>query len=130
MKAGIGKITLEVEETAAKPDYSSITGELSRQVQAAVEGAGITGLSVALVDDQEMVWSEGFGYADKENGVEATPETVYMVASVSKLFTASAIMQLADKGEIDIDQPVQTYVPEFSINSRFPEAGPITPPRN
>jgi CubicO group peptidase (beta-lactamase class C family) len=139
VRAGVGQINLEVEETAAPeveeaeeeaaatPDYSSVTGELSQLIQAAVEEAGITGLSVALVDDQEIVWSEGFGYADVENGVEATPETVYMVASVSKLFTAAAIMQLADQGEIDIDQPLQTYVPEFSINSRFPEAGPITP---
>jgi CubicO group peptidase (beta-lactamase class C family) len=118
---------LQVEEAAATPDYTAVTGELSQLIQAAVEEAGITGLSVALVDDQEMVWSEGFGYADKENGIAATPETVYMVASVSKLFTAAAIMQLADQGKIDIDQPVQTYVPEFSINSRFPGAGPITP---
>ena len=109
------------------PDYSSITEELSQLVQGAVEGAGVTGLSVALVDDQEIVWSEGFGYADKAEGVEATPQTVYQVASVSKLFTATAIMQLAEQGEIDIDQPLQTYVPEFSINSRFPDASPITP---
>jgi CubicO group peptidase (beta-lactamase class C family) len=139
MKAGVGQINLEVEEAAAPeaeeakeeaaatPDYSSVTGELSQLIQAAVEEAGITGLSVALVDDQEIVWSEGFGYADKENGVEATPETVYGVGSISKLFTASAIMQLADQGEIDIDQPLQTYIPEFSVNSRFSGAGPITP---
>ena len=55
VKAGIGRIKLEVEEAAATPDYSSITGELSKQVQAAMEEAGITGLSVALVDDQEIV---------------------------------------------------------------------------
>jgi CubicO group peptidase (beta-lactamase class C family) len=124
-QAGVG--ALQVEEVAATPDYAAVTAELAPLIQAAVEEAGVTGLSVALVDDQEMVWSEGFGYADKENGIEATPETVYMVASVSKLFTAAAIMQLADQGKIDIDQPVQTYVPEFSINSRFSEAGPITP---
>lgn len=128
VEAGFGQIKLEVEkEATATPDYSSVTRDLSQLIQAAVEEAGITGLSVALVDDQKMVWSEGFGYADKENGIEATPETVYMVASISKLFTAAAIMQLADQGKIDIDQPVQTYVPAFSINSRFPEAGPITP---
>ena len=92
----------------APPDYSSVTGELSQLIQTAVEKAGITGLSVALVDDQEIVWSKGFGYADKENGVEATPKTLYMTGSVSKLFTAAAIMQLAEQGKIDIDQPVQT----------------------
>lgn len=110
----------------ATPDYSSITGELSRLIQSVVEESGITGLSVALVDDQEMVWAEGFGHADKENGVKATPQTIYGVASISKLFTATAIMQLAESGEIDIDQPLQTYLPEFSINSRFTGPGPIT----
>ena len=108
-------------------DYSSITEELSKLIHGVVAESGITGLSVALVDDQEMVWSEGFGFADKENGVEATPQTVYGVASVSKLFTAAAIMQLAEKGEIDIDQPLRTYLPDFSINNRVPDAGPITP---
>jgi CubicO group peptidase (beta-lactamase class C family) len=127
LEAGVGRINLEVEERAATTDYTAVTGELSQQIQAAVEEAGITGLSVALVDDQELVWAEGFGYADKENRIAATPETVYMVASVSKLFTAAAIMQLADQGKIDIDQPVQTYVPAFSSHSRFPAADPITP---
>ena len=127
VEAGIGTINLDVEQAAATPNYSSITGKLSQQIQAAVEKAGITGLSVALVDDQNIVWSEGFGYADKENGVNATPDTVYMIASISKIFTASAIMQLADQGKIDIDQPLQTYLHGFSINSRFPDAGPITP---
>ena len=92
---------------AVSPDYSSITGELSQLVQTTVDEAGITGLSVALVDDQKIVWSEGFGYADKEKGIKATPETIYGVGSISKLFTATAIMQLAEEGEIDIDQPLQ-----------------------
>jgi CubicO group peptidase (beta-lactamase class C family) len=128
IRAGIGKIILEVEDgAAATPDYTTVTGELSQLIQAAIEEAGITGLSVALVDDQQIVWSEGFGFADKEKGVEATPQTIYGVASVSKLFTATAILQLADQGLIDIDQPLQTYIPGFSIHSRFSEAGPITP---
>ena len=81
------------------PDYSSVTSELSQLIEGVVEESGITGLSVALVDDQEIVWSEGFGFADKKNGVKATPNTVYGVASVSKLFTATAIMQLAENGK-------------------------------
>lgn len=111
----------------ASPDYSSITGGLSQLVQSVQEESGITGLSVALVDDQEIVWSEGFGYADKEGGVKATPQTVYGVASISKLFTSAAIMQLAEDGKIDIDRPLQTCLPGFSINSRFTSSGPITP---
>ena len=107
-------------------DYSSITEELPQLIQGVVDATGITGLSVALVDDQELVWAEGFGYANKENGIKSTPETVYGVASVSKLFTATAIMQLAESGKLDIDQPLQTYIPEFSINSRFTGSDPIT----
>ncbi|NIB38424.1 serine hydrolase [Pseudomaricurvus alkylphenolicus] len=111
---------------AASSDYSSMISELSQQVQGVVDTTGITGLSIALVDDQDVVWSQGFGFADKENGIKATAETVYGVASVSKLFTATAIMQLAEKGKIDIDQPLQTYIPEFSIKSRFADSGLIT----
>ncbi|MDY0281960.1 MAG: serine hydrolase domain-containing protein [Salinivirgaceae bacterium] len=87
----------------------------------------VTGLSIALVYDQKVVWSEGFGYADKVGNVPATPETVYRVGSISKLFTATAVMQLAEQGIIDIDKPLQSYLPEFSIKSRFTDTGPITP---
>jgi CubicO group peptidase (beta-lactamase class C family) len=87
----------------------------------------VTGLSIALVDDQRVVWTQGFGYADKANKVPATPETVYRVGSISKLFTASAVMQLAEEGKLDIDKTLQTYLPEFSVKTRFPDAGPITP---
>lgn len=115
-----------VPSSTSSSDYSSIIAELSQQIQNTVDTTGITGLSVALVDDQEIVWSEGFGFADKENGVKATPETVYGIASISKLFTATAIMQLAEDGKIEIDQPLKTYIPEFSINSRYADSDPIT----
>ncbi|MCP4396730.1 MAG: beta-lactamase family protein [bacterium] len=107
-------------------EYDSIIPALSQAIEEAMQQANITGLSVALVDDQEIVWAEGFGYADKTNDIKATPETLYRVASVSKLLTATAIMQLVDQGKIDLDQPLQTYLPEFSVKSRFPDAEPIT----
>ena len=63
--------TPEPPPQPASTDYSTLTAELSQLIQSVVDEAGITGLSVALVDDQEIVWSEGFGFADKENGVKA-----------------------------------------------------------
>ena len=86
----------------------------------------VVGLSIALVDDQEIVWAEGFGYADLKNEKPATAETVYRIASISKLFTVMAALQLAEQGRIDIDRPLKTYLPEFSVKSRFPDADPIT----
>jgi CubicO group peptidase (beta-lactamase class C family) len=63
------------------------------------------GVSIAIVDDQKIVWSQGFGYADVKNNLPATSETVYRIGSISKLFTVMASMQLAEQGKIDIDQP-------------------------
>ena len=63
----------------------------------------VVGLSIAIVDDQGIVWAQGFGYADAAEKVPATPETVYRIGSISKLFTVMATMQLAEQGKIDID---------------------------
>ncbi len=86
----------------------------------------VVGLSIAIVDDQRTVWAQGFGYADKKEKRPAAPETVYRIGSISKLFTVTATMQLAEEGKIDIDQPLKKYLPEFSIKTRFPDSGPIT----
>jgi CubicO group peptidase (beta-lactamase class C family) len=75
----------------------------------------VTGLSIALVDGQDVVWTRGFGYADKENDIEATTETIYEIGSVSKLITATAVMHAQDNGLLDIDSPLVEYLPEFSI---------------
>lgn len=87
----------------------------------------VTGLSVALVDDQRVVWSEGFGYEDAEREIAATPDTPYRLGSIAKVLTATAAMQLAEEGRIDIDRPLQDALPAFSVRSRFDNAAPITP---
>jgi CubicO group peptidase (beta-lactamase class C family) len=87
----------------------------------------LTGVSVAWVDDQRIVYSKGFGLADPKRNVAARPETVYRAGSISKLFTAVAAMQLAEQGQLDIDRPVTDYAPQFRIVVPFEDAGPITP---
>ena len=114
-------------ESAAPGDYEYTKQYISWLIRKEMKSNNVTGLSIALVDDQRIVWAEGFGYADKKNNVQASPETVYAVGSISKLFTATAAMQLMEQGKMDIDKPLRTYLPEFSIKSRFPDAGPVTP---
>ena len=87
----------------------------------------VTGVSIAIVDDQKIVWAQGFGYSDKENKIPATPETVYRIGSISKLFTAMATMKLVEAGQVDIDRPLKNYLPQFSVRTRFSDSGPITP---
>ena len=73
----------------------------------------IPGVSVSVVVDGQAVWARGFGFADLEHRVVATPQTVYRIASVSKPLTATAAMQLAGRGTLDLDAPIQRYVPTF-----------------
>lgn len=109
------------------PTYTNSKQTLLQGIESVMKQYGIVGLSIALVDDQQVVWAEGFGFADKEQQIKATPETVYRAGSISKLFTATAAMQLVERGKLDIDKPLQTYIPEFAIKTRFPYAEPITP---
>lgn len=112
---------------SARGDYRYTREHVSWLIRQEMAAQQVTGLSIALVDDQKVVWSEGFGFADKAKGVAATPDTIYRAGSISKLFTTTAAMQLVDDGLLDIDQPLQRYLPEFDIKRRFSEAAPITP---
>ncbi len=87
-----------------------------------METKDIPAVSIALVDDQEIVWARGFGYADPGDSTAATANTVYRVGSVSKLFTDMAVMQLVERGELELDAPVTTYLPEFSPENRYDRA--------
>lgn len=71
------------------------------------------GVSVAVATGGELAWSRGFGLADVENKVRATENTVYRIASISKPITATAILQLAEQGRIDLDAAIRKYVPSF-----------------
>ncbi|HVR71854.1 MAG TPA: serine hydrolase domain-containing protein [Vicinamibacteria bacterium] len=86
---------------------AAIAAEMSR--------LNIPGLSAALVLDHELRWSAGFGRADVENNVPATASTVYRLGSIAKTITATAALQLAEKGRLDLDAPVQRYVPSFPV---------------
>ena len=71
----------------------------------------LPGLSLAIVKDDEVIYSRGFCFRDLEYGLRATPETLYGVGSVTKSFTALSIMQLAEKEKLDLDDPISKYVP-------------------
>ena len=73
----------------------------------------IPGMSVAVVLDDKPVWSRGFGVADVENDVPAAPNTVYRIASISRMITAVAVLQLVQSGKIGLSASVRDYVPEF-----------------
>jgi CubicO group peptidase (beta-lactamase class C family) len=86
----------------------------------------VTGLSIALVKGNEVLWTEGFGYANLINQKKCDDSTLYRAGSVSKLFTATAIMQLVEAGKLNLDAPITEVIPEFSIGSNGYDVNKIT----
>ncbi len=87
--------------------------QIEKTVSAFMAKNSVPGLSVAVVKDGELVWSSGFGMADLENFVPATSTTLFRLASISKTITATAIMELSERGKLDLDAEVQKYCPAF-----------------
>jgi CubicO group peptidase (beta-lactamase class C family) len=86
----------------------------------------IPGISAAVVHDQRLLWSKGFGHADVERKAAAKPDTIYSICSISKLFTSISIMQLRDAGKLRLDDPVARHLSWFNIKRTAPETADIT----
>jgi CubicO group peptidase (beta-lactamase class C family) len=101
--------------TAGPPaePYSGAVEEARRLVRALLVKENLPGLSVAVAMDGVTVWAEAFGWADVERRVPATPLTRFRIGSVSIPMTAAAVGLLHERGRIDIDAPVQRYIPAF-----------------
>src|SRR4030066_377337 len=107
--------------------FAPIKHAVSDLIRTEMNAKDVPGLSIALVEDQKIVWAEGFGYADRARRRPARADTRYSTGGLSMLFTATALLQFADQGTVDLDQPVQKYLPEFSMRTRFTHAPAITP---
>ena len=99
---------------------------LDTWMDAAQAYGGLPGASLSVVHDQEIVWANGYGYAHVERQEPATPSTMYSICSISKLFTAVGVLQLRDRGKVDLDDPVARHLDWFEIRDDHPEAGPVT----
>ena len=93
--------------------YSGAVDESRRLARALVVEENLPGLSVAVAVDGEIVWAEGFGWANIDRRAPVTPLTRFRLGSVSKTLTAAAVVLLHERGRIDLDAPVQQYVPAY-----------------
>ncbi len=105
--------TLQIAPTSrsayAKADY------VDSIAQAEAVALGIPGLSMAIVKDSKLVHASGFGIANRYHGTSVSADTLFNLASVSKPLTAVAVLQLAEQRKLDINAPVQKYVPSFPL---------------
>jgi D-alanyl-D-alanine carboxypeptidase len=111
---------------AEHPGVRSVIGLLEAWLDSQVAYRGWPGLSIGILHDQQLIWSRGFGHANLERREPAAPDTLYRIASITKLFTSTAIMQLRDAGKLRLDDPLTQHVPWFKIGQDYPEAPAIT----
>ncbi len=107
-------------------DYQYLKEYLNWSILKDMKKYDVKGLSITIIDDQKIVWAKGFGLADEEKNLPASSQTIYRIGSISKVVTATEIMRLHQLEKIDIDQPLTTYIKDFSVNSRFENTHPIT----
>lgn len=86
----------------------------------------IPGLALGIIYDQELVYSRGYGNADIKNNIPVTDQTLFRIASITKLFTGTAIMKLRDEGKIQLDDPVKKYIPWIKFKNPFKNSEDIT----
>ncbi|HEX9973162.1 MAG TPA: serine hydrolase domain-containing protein [bacterium] len=111
---------------ANKLEVASAIQLVETWINAQMEYSDLPGLSVGIVHDQDLIWSKGFGCSDVGKKFPMMPQTIFRIASVTKLFTCTAIMQLRDQGKLQLDDPIQQYLPWFKIKNRFTDAPDIT----
>jgi serine beta-lactamase-like protein LACTB, mitochondrial len=106
-----------VEARQAAQPAAALPGEKIRLIETLVNAEmakqKIPGMTVAVASERQVRWAAGFGMQDVENNVAARPATVYRLGSISKPITAVAVMQLFERGKLDLDAPVQKYCPAF-----------------
>src|SRR5215216_7215529 len=105
-------------------DPAEMKAFLDKELGREMEKHHIAGAAVSVVKDGELFFAKGYGYADLENGIPVDPErTNFRIGSLAKLFTWTAVMQLAEQGKLDLDADINTYL-DFRIPHTYPQ--PIT----
>src|SRR2546430_1535691 len=101
---------------SSQPTYDAAIQEGKTAAQELIN-QGASAVAIALVDDKRIIRSQGFGLADRDTGQMPTHSTMFGVGSVSKMFATIAVMKLVNRGVVDLDTPLVTYLPAFRMAS-------------
>ena len=95
--------------------------DLETLIRSFVDTDHIPSIAACILKDDRIVWQYAYGYADRENEIPATDETIYILASISKPVTATAVMQFVEQGLIDLDEDISNYLPFRVRHPRYPD---------
>lgn len=118
----IGCVPLMAQESL----LSSQIPLLNTWIEEKIAYDGIPGLAVGVVSEDKLVWKQGFGYADMQDKTPMTPQTLSRIASITKTFTATALMKLQEMGRLKLDDAVVNHLPWFNPQNEFAGEPPVT----
>ena len=96
-----------------KPDFGKVRTYIREQMAT----QSVPSIAVAVARDKEILWEEGYGWADRQNNIKASAHTPYYLASVTKSLTGAAIVMLQERGKLDLDRPVNDYLGAAKLHS-------------
>lgn len=114
-------LSLGQPASAQSSSTQSVIDKYRTLIPAEMHKQNIPGMAVAVVDDGQVVWSQGFGFTDWDGKTPVTADTPFSIQSMSKSFTALAVLLAAQDGLVDLDTPLSRYLPDFHLNSIFEE---------
>src|ERR1700680_2220449 len=91
-------------------------------IRHALDVTTVPSIAVAVAKDGNILWEEGFGWADREKRIPATAHTLYSLSSITKTFTATGLMLLVRVGKVDLDKPVNDYLGDAKLPGRAGDA--------
>lgn len=125
LAVSLGTVKSSKPRPSGPIDRASLETLVDSVITAGIAQEKIPGAGFIFVQNGKVVWSRGYGVADLARGGGVSPEsTVWRIGSISKVVTATAVMQLVDRGKVDLDAPVSRYVKRVTIPSTYPE--PVT----
>jgi CubicO group peptidase (beta-lactamase class C family) len=113
-------LSLVVSLSGALQAQTVTSSSIEGRVEKMMNDTGIVGLGAAIIVNKKVVWIKGFGYADKDNKVPFTPNTVMNIGSISKTFTGVGMMRAVEDKKVSLDEDINKYLPFKVINPYFP----------
>ena len=107
-------------------DYTYVKTLAEQRLEQVMKRHHVPGMTAVLINDQEIIWQGNYGWANIEQEIPVTEDTVFKMLSLAKPFTAVETMRLVEEGLVDLDAPITDYLSDFTIWSRFPDGEPIT----
>jgi CubicO group peptidase (beta-lactamase class C family) len=100
------------------PDHVALTTAVDSIAQQELATGRVAGLTIAVARNGELILDKGYGYADLENELPATARSVYRIGSITKQFTAAAILRLVDEGKLSLDDELTKFLPDYFTGGR------------